>query len=259
MIAGHQHRHEVGGVGREPEEQEEHRGEQIAQRREHALRVLGGRARDRDPDQERAHRRGDVRPRGEPGDQEREAEHRQQQHVGFLRPHQPRHELAVAQGHVEDQDHRRQRDHDRDDAGAEVHADQERGQHRQVEGHREVFDHEDRQHDGRLAVRQATEVVEHLGDDARGGDPRDAGHHDRGDRPPAEQQRDQRARDRVQEHVDQARRLGRLQVADELLRGVLQAEHEQQQDHADLGADLDELLALRERAAARPRRTRARR
>ena len=38
-----------------------------------------------------------------------------------------------------------------------------------------------------------------------------------------------------------------LQVADQLLRGVLQAEHQQEQDDADLGADLDELLALRER------------
>ena len=47
-----------------------------------------------------------------------------------------------------------------------------------------------------------------------------------------------------------AGRCGRAQVADQLAGRVLQAEHDQQQDDADLGADLDELLARRERDQA---------
>ena len=53
----------------------------------------------------------------------------------------------------------------------------------------------------------------------------------------------ERARHGVQQHVEQAGDARSAQAADELVGGVLEPEHQQQQDDADLGADLDELLA----------------
>ena len=54
----------------------------------------------------------------------------------------------------------------------------------------------------------------------------------------------------VQGEVDQTGRVLGLEVGDEVAGGVLQAEHQQQQDDADLGADRDELLAGAQRQQA---------
>ena len=49
----------------------------------------------------------------------------------------------------------------------------------------------------------------------------------------------------VEQHVEKPGDRDDLEASDELVRAVFEAEHHQQQDHADLGADLDELVALR--------------
>ena len=61
------------GVGGEAEEDEEHRGEQVAQRRQHLGGVVRHRAGERDADQERADRRGDLELGGHPGHEQGQA------------------------------------------------------------------------------------------------------------------------------------------------------------------------------------------
>ena len=56
----------------------------------------------------------DLHLRREAGDEEREPEHRQQQHLGALGPHELRDERAVTQRDVEDDEHHGERDHDAD-------------------------------------------------------------------------------------------------------------------------------------------------
>jgi hypothetical protein len=64
---------------------------------------------------------------------------------------------------------------------------------------------------------------------------------------PSRDERQGRAGQRVEQPVEHAdRRLG-AQARAQLVRGVLQAEHDQQQDHADVGGDLDEVAAGRQR------------
>ena len=67
----------------------------------------------------------------------------------------------------------------------EAHAREHRGQNRQVQRHRQVFEHQNRQHDRCLAVTEAPQVAEHLGDDSRRRDVGDAGHDRRPPRRPS--------------------------------------------------------------------------
>ena len=120
---------------------------------------------------------------------------------------------------------------------------QQCGENRQVDGHGQVFEHEDAEDDRSLAVADPPQVTEYLGDDAGGGDPGDPGEGDGRDRSPAEQECRCGPGQRVEDEVDGAGRVLRLQVGDQVGCGVLQAQHEQQQDDADLGAGRDELLA----------------
>ena len=48
-----------------------------------------------------------------------------------------------------------------------------------------------------------------------------------------------------EQHVEKPGGAGSADAAEEFVRAVLESEHQQEQDHADLGADLDELAALR--------------
>ena len=126
-------------------------------------------------------------------------------------------------------------------------ADQQRGEDRQVQRHHEVLEHEDRQHHGRLAVAEAAEVGEDLGDDPGRRDVGDARHHERADRPPAEDQRDGGAGRRVEHDVEHARDPGAPQAGEQLVRRVLQAQQEQQEDHADLGGEAGEVADVAQR------------
>ena len=146
-----------------------------------------------------------------------------------------------------------------DGALQQADADHDGRQHGQVERHGEVLDHEDGEHDGGLAVRDAAEVADGLGDDAGRGDPGDAGQGDGRDRAPAEEQGEGRAGEGVEERVDDAGGLGLLEVGEQLARRVLEAEQREQQDDADLAADREEVAAGVERDEPALCRTRVRR
>jgi hypothetical protein len=104
----------------------------------------------------------------------------------------------------------------------EAHARQQRGEDRQVDGHREVFEDQDRQDHRRFPVAEPAQVAEHLGDDARGGDVGDAGHRQRSDRAPAQHERHDRSGSGVEHDVDQPGHPGAAQSGDQFARGVLQ-------------------------------------
>ncbi len=103
---------------------------------------------------------------------------------------------------------------------------------------------------GRLPVAEPAEVPQDLRDDARRGDPRDAGEGDGRDRAPPQDEGEDRAGKRVEQGIEDAGHAGTMQSVDQLCRGVLESEHDQQQDDPDLAADLEEVLAGRERDRA---------
>jgi len=186
----------------------------------------------------------------EPGDDQRQPEDDQQQDLVARAEHQPAERLAVPQGHQQHQRHGGERDPDRQRAGQQPPAEQQPGDQRQVGGHGEVLDDQDRQHHRGLAVADPLQLPEDLGDDARGGDVGHPAQHHRGQRRPAEQQPGGQPGGEVQAQVDQAGRGAGAQAGGELARRVLQAQQEQQQDHPDVGADLDELVGGDQRQQA---------
>jgi hypothetical protein len=96
-------------------------------------------------------------------------------------------------------------------------------------------------------ARIAGEVAEELRDDSRRRHPGHSREGHGGDRPPAEQQRKGCAGEGVQCGIDETRGACRLQAVEQLGRGVLEAEQREQQDDADLGPGLQELVARVER------------
>ncbi|MCO5555065.1 hypothetical protein L7F22_008605 [Adiantum nelumboides] len=250
-----EHRRDRPRVGVEAEHHEEHRGEQVAQRLEQLRRVLRGGAGDRDAQQERAHRGGHLQRRGEPGDQQRGAEHLEQEHLAVVGVDDRRDEAAVAQG--DDQHHRdhRERHRDRTDPAPQRHAEQQRGEDRQVERHHQVLEDQDRQHHRRLPVAEPAQVRQHLRDDPGRGDVGDPAQHHRPDRAPAQDQRDRDAGRGVEHDVQDPGRPGPLQPGDQLDRGVLEPEQQEQQDDADLAGQRGEVADVAQRDdSARPER-----
>ena len=61
----------------------------------------------------------------------------------------------------------RERDRDHDDGVTSAAAGHDRADHREVDGHREIFEHEQVEDRGRLAIAETVEVAERLRDDAR--------------------------------------------------------------------------------------------
>ncbi|GAA3210906.1 hypothetical protein GCM10020256_09360 [Streptomyces thermocoprophilus] len=240
---GEQDRRDVGGVGGQAEEDEEDGGEQVPQRGEEVARALGDLTGQGDADEEGADGGGDLEFLGEAGDEQGEAEDDQQQHLGVVGGDGAADDASVAQGDVEDTTDRAEGDQQGDGTAREADACEQGGEDRQVEGHGEVLDDEDTEHDGGFAVAEPAQVAEDLGDDAGGGDPGDAGERDGGHRAPAEQQRGDGSGYGVEEEVDRAGRVLRLEVGDEFGGAVFEAEQEQQEDDADLGAGRGELLA----------------
>ena len=158
-------------------------------------------------------------------------EHAEQQRLVLVGREQPRHDVPVPEGDVEDQRHDPDRDRDRDRALQQAHADDDRRQDRQVEGHREVLDDEHGEDRGCLTVREAAEVAEELRDHARRRDPGDAGQRHRRHRSPAEQQRERRARAGRSARASRMPAEARgLEAPEQLGRRVLEAEQGEQQD-----------------------------
>ncbi len=184
------------------------------------------------------------------GDQQGQAEHPEQERLRVLGGERGGDQVAVPDRHGQHHDDGEHRDGERDAALHQADPGEQRGDQRQVEGHRQVLDHQDGEDHRRLPVTDPAQVAEHLGDHARGRHPGDASEHHCGDPAPPEQQREPEAGQRVEHRVDQTGRRGRAEVAHQFVGAVLQAEHDQQQDHADLGADGEELLAGVERQQA---------
>jgi hypothetical protein len=107
-----QDRRDLGRVGAEPEEHEEDRGEQVAQRADQRLGTLGDLAGQGDADQERAHGRGNLKFLGDPGDQQRQAEHHQQELFRIVVRDEAGDHPAVPQRDEQHAARRRERDGD---------------------------------------------------------------------------------------------------------------------------------------------------
>ncbi len=240
------HRPDRRRVGLQPEEHEEHRGEQVAQRDQQRPGLVGELARQGDADQERADRGRHLQLLGHARHQQGEAHHLQQQHLGVGAGHERLDEPAVAQRDQQDHADGGQRDRDGDRAAQEADAGQDRGEDRQVQRHREVFEDQQRQHHGGLAVADPPEVGQHLGGDAGGGRVGDSGHGHGRDRAPAEHQGGDRPGGGVEHQVHQAAAGVAAQAGDQFVGVVLKAEGQQQQYDPEFGADRDEVLAGRQ-------------
>ncbi len=134
--------HELRGIDLEPEEQEEHRGEEVAQWLDESCGPLLHRARQRDADEEGADRGRDVHALREAGDEEREAEHAQEQALVGARRDESAQHRAVAQREVEEHREHRHRDRHRHRGFVGAALRQHDRHDREVDGHREVFDDE---------------------------------------------------------------------------------------------------------------------
>ncbi len=198
-------------------------------------------ARQCQPDEERADRTGDLQPLGHPGHEQRDAEHGEQERLVGATGDHTAHPPAVPE--CGEQDHRDggQCDQHARDGCAEAAAHDQGRHHRQVDRHGKVLDHEDVQHRRGLAVAEATQVGQHLADHARRADPGDATEQHRSDRVPPEQEPERDTGQCVQRHVDRTGPQSGTQTAAKFGVGVFEAEREQQQQHTDLGGDLEEL------------------
>ncbi len=108
--------------------------------------------------------------------------------------------------------------------------------------HREVFEHEYRQHDRSLPVAGPAKVVQQFGDDTGGRDVGDPTQEETGDHSPAENQPGDESRSEVQRQVDQAGRSHRSHTVDEFLCRIFETQHQEEEDDPEIGADLYELL-----------------
>src|SRR5690606_31534752 len=237
-----QHGRDVRRVRVQAEEDEEHRGEQVPQGRQQVVRALGDLLGQRDADEEGADGGRDLEVLLDARDQQRQPQHDQRQHLGVVGRDGAADDPPVAQGDVEDGADGAQGDQQGEAAAREAHPGQQGGEDRQVDGHGEVLEDQHAEDHGGFPVADPAEIAEHLGDDARGRDPRHAGQGNGTHRAPAEQQGGDGAGRGVQDEVDRAGGVLRLEGGDEVGGAVLQAQHEQQQDDADLRTGGDELL-----------------
>src|SRR5690606_26417304 len=183
----------------------------------------------------------DVDLLGQARDDEDEAEDLEHEDLVARRGQETREQASAARGDEEGRAHREQGHRKAPGGLGEREPGQDRGDDRQIEGHDEVFGHQQGEHGGGLAVAEPAEVGEDFGDDARGGHVGDAAEDDGGQRAPAEQQCAGRSGGEVQRQVDERGLLGGAQRAGELPGSVYETESEQLQHDADLGADLEEV------------------
>lgn len=149
-------------------EDEEHGGEQVAQRGQEAAGSFRDLAGQRNADKEGADSREDLKLLRYTGDKELESEYDQEEHLGVVGGDRAADAPAVAQREVENSAHGAERNQQSDRASGQAHPGHQRGEYRQVEGHGQILYDQDAEDDGGLAVAEASEVAEHLGDDAGG-------------------------------------------------------------------------------------------
>lgn len=123
-------------------------------------------------------------------------------------------------------------------------------QHRQEDRHSKIFDHRDRDNEASFGRSVQAEVSQHLRSDTRRADKRDAAQEQRGNQSPTQHESRYEARHEIQEDIYHTGARGLLQRVYELGGGVLETEHEKQQDEPDLAPGVDELLSGDERERA---------
>ena len=124
--------------------------------------------------------------------------------------------------------------------------DQDRDQ-RQVSRHRQILQHQHGHHRGGLGVVQTPRIRQDFRDHAGRRNISDAAQQHGGERTPAEQKTGDHARREVQRQIHQPGGQSGLQLLFQLVAGVFQTQHEEQQQHSDFGADVNEVLAERKR------------
>ena len=155
--------------------------------------------------------------------------------------------VAPAQCDRQDHGDGGERDGDGQDGVARAATGDQGADDGQIDGHRQVFDDEQVQDRGRLPVAEPVEIGEHLGHDAGRADPAHAAEErGRGGLPP-EDEADDEARREVRDRVDHAGNRARAQPVTQLVGAVLEAEREQEEQHADLAGEMDEVGADVER------------
>ena len=120
----------------------------------------------------------------------------------------------------------------------------------EIYGHHEVFKNKNREDSRRFWCVHALEFGKQARDDARGCDERDAAEKDRGERRPAKEKSGDEAWREVKREVDRRARSTSAQSLGEILARVLETKHEEEKEHANFGAQLNEVFGEVERKQA---------
>ena len=179
------------------------------------------------------------------------AEDAEENHFVGLMGYERAERVTIACGDEEDDEYGRASDADRDEDLLRTTTDEENCDQWKVDGHHEVFENEDREDGGCLGSVHALELSEEASDDAGGCDKRDAAKKDRCQRRPAEQHSGEEAGREVEEEIDCGTRDSLAEASGEVFAGILETEHEEQKENADLCSELNEVLGQVKREAAR--------
>ncbi len=236
-------RHEARRIDERPDGHEEERHEHVAERqepRERLVRVL--RTVDDEPGQERAEGQREARGLGERGGAQAHREGHQEEHLVAVHPGRAGHQRRDdARGHVAGRHQQQQGPPQRARDGGEpsrVEGAQGRDDHDE-DHHREILDERDADHDAPVPRVQLApvqqEARQHHG----------AGHRDHHpdhralEQGPAHQARDGHAHRHRERDAERAAEQGDPLHAQEVVQGELDADREHEQDHADLGEQLE--------------------
>jgi hypothetical protein len=195
-----------------------------------------------DADEEGADRRRDIGPLGETCHEKRQAEYREQRHLVGTVEDEPPQLVTVEVGERERGDHESQRHPDGDQRARGAGTESEHAERGKEHCHGQVLEDEDREDHRCLPVTAPAEIVEHLGDDTGGRDIGDATHEQGGNDSPAEYEPGEKAWSEVEDEIQEARPGHRPHPGDQLTGGVLETQHQQEEDHTELGTDRDELV-----------------
>ena len=237
-----EHGRDGGRVGVEAEDHEEDRREKVPQRLQDPGGAVRGGPRNSDAEHKGAHRRGYLHGRGQPGHQQRRPEQVEQEHLGVFAVHGLGHMVPVPQRHQQHDCDHGERDPDGLQPHEEADAGQGRGQDRQVDGHGQILEHQDRENHRGFAVADPAQVRDHLRRDSRRRNIGDPAHHHRPHHSPAQQDREEGPRQEVQDEVQDTRLPRAAEPRNQFGGRIFQSEHKQEEDDTDLAREMCELL-----------------
>ena len=202
---------------------------------------------DGDSDEKGSDGSGDLEVLSDSSDEKDGAENAEEHDFIGLMSDQRAEGVAVTSGDEEDDEYGCAGDADGDEDLLRATTDQKNCNQREVNGHHEVFEHKDGEDCRRFWRLHALEFGEKAGNDAGGCDEGDAAEEDGGQRRPAEKKSGEKTWREVKKEVDCRARGSHAKSFGEVLTGVLEAEHEEEQEHADFGTELDKPLGEVER------------